>query len=94
MKTNKRNLYESIIKDVSKTVKKHLDEIKQVPEHDLINNYHYKYKLKNIINDINNLINDNTDNIDKVIWDLLNGITDNGNDDIIMSEIESYYEQH
>ena len=26
MRTNKRNLYESIMKDVSKTVKKHLDE--------------------------------------------------------------------
>ena len=91
---NKRKLYESIMKDVSKTVKKRLNEIKQVPEQDLINNYHYKYKIKNIINDINNLIDDNTDNVDKVIWDLLNGITDNGKDVMIMTEIESYIEQH
>ena len=94
MRTNKRRLYESIMKNVSKTVKKHLDEITQVPEQDLIDNYHYKDKIKNIINDINNLIYDNTDNIDKVIWDLLDGISDNGQDDMIMIELENYCKQH
>lgn len=81
------------MRDISKTVKKRLDENKSVPEQDLINNYHYRYKIKNIINDINNLINVNTDNIDKVIWDLLNGISDNGKDDAIVLNLKSWLNQ-
>lgn len=45
------------------------------------------------------LINDaiwdvGADDIDVVIWDFLDGISDGGNDDAIMREIESYCEQH
>lgn len=45
------------------------------------------------------LINDAIDDvgasdIDVVIWDFLDGISDGGNDDLVMREIESYCEQH
>ena len=51
------------------------------------------------INKAIDLINDaieyaGFENIDEPIWDLLDGISDNGHDEMIMREIRSYCEQH
>ena len=51
------------------------------------------------LNKVIDLINDAIDyagyeNMDEVIWDLLDEISDNGQDEVIMREIDSYMKKH
>lgn len=53
-------------------------------------NENHQRDIQNIINKINNEINDRYEEIDVVIWDLLDGISDKGNDEMVTREVESW----
>lgn len=63
---------------------------------------YYKIKQKTIIlnllinillNQLINILNNHSDDADTIIYDLLNNITDNGNDDLVINHIKSWLDE-
>ena len=42
---------------------------------------------------LTNIINNHSDDLDNVIYDLLDNITDNGNDDLVINNIKSWLDK-
>jgi hypothetical protein len=61
MRTNKRNLYESIMKDVSKTVKKHLNE----------SNNEFNENLYNLLDELDYLYINNDEQRYRIICEVI-----------------------
>ena len=96
MKTNKRRLYESIMKDVSKTVKLHLNENELYDDSYEINELNDKIDsiIKQINETSNSYLDIDEDGIDIVIWGILDGITDNKQDDAVLTSIKTWLDNN
>ena len=96
MKTNKRRLYEYIMKDVSKTVKLHLNENELYDDSYEINELNDKIDsiIKQINETSNSYLDIDEDGIDIVIWGILDGITDNKQDDAVLTSIKTWLDNN
>ena len=70
MRTNKRNLYESIMKDVSKTVKKHLNE----------SNNEFNENLYNLLDELDYLYINNDEQRYRIICEVIQTLTNQWED--------------
>ena len=43
---------------------------------------------------LTNILNNHSDDLDSVIYDLLDNITDNGNDDLVIDNIKSWLDEN
>ena len=43
---------------------------------------------------LNNILNNHSDDADTIIYDLLNNITDNGNDNLVINHIKSWLDEN
>ncbi len=57
---------------------------------EMLNEAVYDHGMKQACKILNNIINNHTDDLDSVIYDLLDTISNNGEDDLILNNIESW----
>lgn len=56
----------------------------------LVNEAVYDKGLEKAIDILVNILNNHTDDIDSVVWDILDKLTNNGEDDIVVKEVEAW----